>query len=131
MSRECRHTTFSRHSSDILSTLNTTRDNSVDISLLPFANAGRPARTGMILTLFSGAAPVEAVNPDWLRAPLRPGIAPVVAGTGSVPAEHRYTVTPPELTSYGNAPVSPRPSPVMPRRSPSECRYRSGRAPVF
>ncbi|KAH3773545.1 hypothetical protein DPMN_174907 [Dreissena polymorpha] len=31
MSRECRHTTFSRHSSDILSTLNTTRDRSVDI----------------------------------------------------------------------------------------------------
>ncbi|KAH3739659.1 hypothetical protein DPMN_046313 [Dreissena polymorpha] len=28
MSRECRHTTFSRHSRDILATLNTTRDKS-------------------------------------------------------------------------------------------------------
>ncbi|KAH3698091.1 hypothetical protein DPMN_085608 [Dreissena polymorpha] len=56
-----------------------------------FANAGRPARTGMIriffnaVTLFPGAAPVEAgqqpgrvpVNPDWLRfIPVKPRQSP-------------------------------------------------------
>ncbi|KAH3846307.1 hypothetical protein DPMN_088607, partial [Dreissena polymorpha] len=61
-----------------------------------FANAARPARTGMILTLFPGAAPFEAdqqpgkvpVNPDWLclipcpgESRQRPGIAPVYRNT--------------------------------------------------
>ncbi|KAH3785330.1 hypothetical protein DPMN_163417 [Dreissena polymorpha] len=96
-----------------------------------FANAGRPARTGMILTLFPGAAPVEAgqqtgrvpVNPDWLRfipvkpwlsprpgiAP-RPGRAPVYRNTAGT---HRvYTGIRPRQC-YGNAPVSPRSSPFF------------------
>ncbi|KAH3728467.1 hypothetical protein DPMN_054424 [Dreissena polymorpha] len=121
-----------------------------------FDNAGRPARTGMIssVTLFLGAAPVEAgqqpgrvpVNPDWLRRfiPVVAGSAPVKAG--SCPGESRqrpnrvpvyrntagthrvYTGIRPRQ-SYGNAPVSPRSSPVMPRRIPGECRSHSGRAP--
>ncbi|KAH3813474.1 hypothetical protein DPMN_141934 [Dreissena polymorpha] len=81
------------------------------------ANAGRPARTGIIRRYFSTKFhyfPVPPrlvpVNPDWLRfipvkprqspgcrrlCPVesrqRPGIAPVVAGTGRTPAEPRYT----------------------------------------
>ncbi|KAH3773237.1 hypothetical protein DPMN_174595 [Dreissena polymorpha] len=97
----------------------------------------------MILTLFPGAAPVEAgqqpgkdpVNQDWLRfipcpgeSRQRPGRAPVYRNTAST---HRfYTRTRPRQ-SYGNAPVSPRSSPLMPWRSPGECRWHSGRAPVF
>ncbi|KAH3896476.1 hypothetical protein DPMN_020653 [Dreissena polymorpha] len=100
-----------------------------------FANAGRPARTGMILTLFPDAAPVEAgqkpgrvpVNPDWLRfITVKPRRAPVYRHTAGT---HRvYTGIRPRQ-SYGNVPVSPRSSPVMPRRSPGECRWHSGRAP--
>ncbi|KAH3729386.1 hypothetical protein DPMN_055354 [Dreissena polymorpha] len=92
-----------------------------------FANAGRPGRTGMILTLFRGAAPVEAVNPDWLRfIPLspRPGIAPLSSCPGRAPVYRNTTGTHRGYTgirlrqSYGNAPVLPRSTPVMPRRNP-------------
>ncbi|KAH3702552.1 hypothetical protein DPMN_077576 [Dreissena polymorpha] len=96
-----------------------------------FANAGRPAWTGMI----PGQQPDRVpVNPDWLRSipcpdesrrrpgiapPARPGRAPIyrnTAGTHCV-----YTGIRPRK-SYGNAPVSPRSSPLMPRRRPGECR---------
>ncbi|KAH3866584.1 hypothetical protein DPMN_029681 [Dreissena polymorpha] len=126
----------------------TVEDNTILVSPGPsrFANAGRPARTGMILTLFPGAAPVDAgkqpgkvpVNPDWLRfIPVKPRQSP---GSGSCPGESRqrpgrapvyrntagthrvYTGIRPRQ-NYGNAPVSPRSSPVMPRRSPGECRW--------
>ncbi|KAH3729166.1 hypothetical protein DPMN_055131 [Dreissena polymorpha] len=106
------------------------------------------------VTLFPGAAPVEAgqqpgrvpFNSDWLRfIPVKPRQSP---GSGSCPGESRqrpgrapvyrntagthrvYTGIRPRK-SYGNAPVSPRSSPVMPRRSPGECRWHSDRAPVL
>ncbi|KAH3786696.1 hypothetical protein DPMN_164805 [Dreissena polymorpha] len=109
----------------------TVEDNTI-LSPVPsrFANAGRSARTEMIrsvdifnaVTLFTGAAPVEAgqqpgrvpVNPDWLRFIPCPGESRQLAGTSRQ--------RPGRAPSYGNAPVSPRSSPVMPRRSPGECR---------
>ncbi|KAH3803981.1 hypothetical protein DPMN_132253 [Dreissena polymorpha] len=72
-------------------------------------------------------APVKAGSwPGTSRQ--RPGRAPVYRNTAGT---HRvYTGIRPRQ-SYVNAPVSPRSSPVMPRRSPGECRWHSGRAPVF
>ncbi|KAH3689797.1 hypothetical protein DPMN_194716 [Dreissena polymorpha] len=93
------------------------------------------------VTLFPGAAPVDAgqqpgripVNADWLRfipcpgesrqrpiiCPIesrqRPGRAPVYRNTAGT---HRVDNGIRPRQSYGNAPVSPRSSPVMPRRSP-------------
>ncbi|KAH3843397.1 hypothetical protein DPMN_116913 [Dreissena polymorpha] len=113
-----------------------------------FANAVRPARTGMIrITLFPGAAPSPG-QPGL--ATVYPGQAPVVAGrapvkAGSCPGESRqrpgrapvrntagthrvYTGIRPRQ-SYCKAPVSALSSPVMPRRSPGDCRLHSGRAP--
>ncbi|KAH3731061.1 hypothetical protein DPMN_057066 [Dreissena polymorpha] len=62
----------------------------------------------------------------------RPGIAPPAAsrlspGIRNTAGTHRvYTGIRPRQ-SYGNAPVSPRSSPVMPRRSSGECRI----APLY
>ncbi|KAH3718488.1 hypothetical protein DPMN_061292 [Dreissena polymorpha] len=123
--------------------------NSTDLVESPgpsrFANAGRPARTGMssspgqpgLATVYSGQAPVVAATSRhspvcrrWFpgESRQRPGRASVYRNTAGT---HRvYTGIRPRQ-SCGNAPVSPRSSPVMPRRSPGECRWHSGRAPGF
>ncbi|KAH3809444.1 hypothetical protein DPMN_137813 [Dreissena polymorpha] len=120
-----------------------------------FANAGRPARTGMIRRHFLTQSHYFPVPPrlkpvnspaesrsirtgyGLSRAPVkagsclgesrqRPGTAPVYRNTAGT---HRvYTGIRPRQ-SYGNAPVLLRSSPIMPRRSPGECRWLSGRAP--
>ncbi|KAH3825306.1 hypothetical protein DPMN_127180 [Dreissena polymorpha] len=109
-----------------------------------FANASRPARTGMILTLFPGAAPFEAGQQPG-RAMVYPGQAPVVAGrapmkAGSCPGEsrqgpgrapvYRYTAGTHRvytgirtMQSYDNTPVSPRLSPVNAGGIPAERRF--------
>ncbi|KAH3863621.1 hypothetical protein DPMN_026609 [Dreissena polymorpha] len=92
-----------------------------------FANAGRPARTGIIRRIFltqshyfpsPGQPGLATVYPDEApaepRLSPRPGIALVVAGTGRGPVYRNTAVTHRVYNgikprqSYGNAPVLPR-----------------------
>ncbi|KAH3779810.1 hypothetical protein DPMN_157616 [Dreissena polymorpha] len=86
-----------------------------------FANAGRPARSGMICRFFLTRS---HYFPQPGRVPVNPGLATVypVVVAGSVHAEPRYTVTPPTLT--GAIPAS------YPGRATATPRFNHGGAPV-
>ncbi|KAH3890158.1 hypothetical protein DPMN_014230 [Dreissena polymorpha] len=94
--------------------------NSTDLAVIShgpsrFANAGRPAKTGMIRRFFLTLKPVN--SPEESRAPVVAGCAPV---------EPR--MSPGEIRSV---PAYSRLSPVVPRFSPGKSRQRPGRAPVY
>ncbi|KAH3781844.1 hypothetical protein DPMN_159752 [Dreissena polymorpha] len=82
--------------------------------------ASRTPVVAVIAPVKAGSCPGESRQ--------RPGRAPVNRNTAGT---HRVHTGIRPRQSYGNAPVSPRSSPVMPRRSPGECRWHSGRAPVW